>query len=357
MALKQVDRGRTAALIIAGGRGTRFWPEGRSHRPKPLFAMNGKNSLVAETLTRLQPLIPPDRIFVLVAADHAGAFRKALKGLLNPDNLIVEPQGRGTAVAIAYGAALIAKRLGDQAIVAVMPADHHIPEGKQFRQTLSDALELATGPEALVVVGVPPSRPETGYGYQEIGQPVGKGFKVKRFVEKPDLAKARRMVKSGKFLWNAGMFVMRVATLKAELARHAPGLGAAMDRFAKLKPVALRKAYGELKFDSFDRVVAEKSSNLISVRARFGWGDVGSWEGLWEAQRGDSHSVVTGNVVALDSKGVLARGGKRLMVMLGVTDVIAIDTDDAILIIERTRSQEIGQALEELRRRGYHDYL
>ena len=355
--LKQAERKRAAALIIAGGRSTRFWPEGRSYRPKPLFAMDGKHSLVAATIARLQPLIPTDRIFVLVAANHAAIFRRALKGLLAPANLIVEPEARGTTVAIAYGAAVIARRLDDHAIVAVMPADHHIPEAKQFRRSLAEAIALATRPEALVVVGVTPNRAETGYGYQAIGAAIGTGFKVTRFVEKPDRAQAQRMVRSGKFLWNAGMFVVRVATLKNELKRHAPSLAEAMERFATMKPAALRSAYGKLKLASFDRVVAEQSRNLIGVRARFSWGDVGSWEGLWEAQRGASHSVVSGNVVALDSTGVLARGGKRLMVLIGVRDLIAIDTDDAILLIERTRSQEIGQALEELKRRGLHGYL
>jgi mannose-1-phosphate guanylyltransferase len=355
--LKRTDRQRATALIIAGGRGTRFWPESRINRPKPLFAVDGRQSLLAATIARLEPLIRAERIFVLVSAEHAGVFRRALKGLIAPANLIVEPSGRGTTVAIAYGAAVIARRCDDQAIVAVVPADHHIPQAKQFRQTLTEAIGLARHPDAIVVVGVTPTRPETGYGYQEIGRSLGVGFKVTRFVEKPDAAQARRMLRSGKFLWNAGMFVMRVATLKAELARHAPVLATSIDRFAKMKPAALRNVYGKLKFASFDRVVAEKSRNLIGVRARFGWDDVGSWEGLWEAQRGGANSVISGNVIALDSAGVLARGGKRLMVMLGVTDLVAVDTDDVVLIAKRSRSQEIGRALDELKRRGFGDYL
>jgi mannose-1-phosphate guanylyltransferase len=355
--LKRTDRQRATALIIAGGRGTRFWPESRTHRPKPLFAVDGRQSLLAATIARLQPLIPAERIFVLVGAEHAAVFRRAVKGLLAPANLILEPSGRGTTVAIAYGAAVIARRCGNEAIVAVVPADHHVPQAKQFRRTLTDAIALARHPDAIVVVGVTPTRPETGYGYQEIGPSIGAGFKVVRFVEKPDLARARRMVRSGKFLWNAGIFVMRIVTLQDELEQHAPTLATAMRRFAAMKPAALRSAYAKLKFDSFDRVVAEKSRNLIGVRARLRWDDVGSWEGLWEAQRGGTDSVLSGNVVTLDSQGVLARGGKRLMVMLGVTDLIAVDTDDAILIAKRSRSQEIGRALEELKRRGYGDYL
>jgi mannose-1-phosphate guanylyltransferase / mannose-6-phosphate isomerase len=271
--------------------------------------------------------------------------------------LIVEPEGRGTTVAIAYGVAMIARRLGVQTIVAAMPADHYIPQAGHFRRTIAQALRLAAQPGAVVIVGITPTRPETGYGYQALGPSISGGFRVTRFVEKPDLAAARRMVRSRKFLWNGGIYVLSVTTLAAELTRHAPMLAAAMERFGAMPPAALRAAYRRLEVDSFDRVVAEKSRKLISVRARFRWDNVGSWEGLWEALRGDADSVAAGNVLMLDSHGVLARCGKRLMVVLGMTDLVAVDTDDAILIARRSRSQDLGRVLEELRRRGMQKYL
>ncbi|HZP45020.1 MAG TPA: mannose-1-phosphate guanylyltransferase [Candidatus Binataceae bacterium] len=346
-----------AALIIAGGRGTRFWPEARSHRPKPLFRFDGERSLLEDTIARVQPRIPSERIFVLVAADQARAFKRALKGLLPAANLIVEPEGRGTAVAIAYGTAIIGHRVGPEVIVAIMPADHFVPEAEAFSRTIGEASELARREHAIVVIGVTPTRPETGYGYQQIGRAIGAGFQVARFVEKPDAARARRMVRSGRYLWNAGIFVMSLTTLRRELDQHAPALAAMMDRFGAMKPAELGRVYHRLVFDSFDRVVAEKSRRLLGVRARFTWNDVGSWEGLWAAMRGESHSVVTGQVVALHSSGVLARGGKRLMVLLGVEDLVAIDTEDALLIAHKSRSQEVGQVLDELKRRGLHSFL
>lgn len=355
--MKRSQRESPAALIIAGGKGTRFWPEARSHRPKPLFAHDGKRSLLADTITRVQPAIPAERTFVLVAADHAAAFKRAIKGLIPARNLIIEPEGRGTTVAIALGVAIIARRLGADTIVAVMPADHYIPQARQFRETIAAAATLAARPGAIVVVGVTPTRPEIGFGYQAIGKAVGAGFKVKRFVEKPDAATARRMVRSGKFLWNAGLFVLKASTLVAELQVRAPALAAAMAHFPAMKPAELRAVYGGFKLDSFDRVVAEKSRNLLGVRASFGWNDVGSWEGLWEALRGDTHSVTAGKVVTIDSTGVMARSGQRLMVLLGIEDVVAVDTDDAILIVHRSRSQDVGRALDELRRLGLEGYL
>jgi mannose-1-phosphate guanylyltransferase len=353
-----LSKSGAAALIIAGGRGTRFWPESRAGSPKPLFAIDGQTSLLEETIARTNPLISKERIFVLVAADQRDAFRRALRGRIPPRNLIVEPDGRGTAIAIAYGGAVIARHLGAQTVIAVIPADHYVTPATGFRATLASAIALAAANDAIVVVGVAPTRPETGYGYQQIGRAVGAGFKVDRFIEKPGPARARQMLKSGRFLWNAGIFVMRIATLARELEEHAPSLAIAMSTLTTLRAVELSRAYGKLEFDSFDRVVAEKSGRVLSVRARFRWFDVGSWEGLWEAlSDGASGNVTRGNVIAIDSNGVIARGGKRLMVLMGVSDLVAIDTGDAILIARRSQSQEVRRVPEELARRGLTRYL
>jgi mannose-1-phosphate guanylyltransferase len=358
MAVRTSGKPSAATLIIAGGRGTRFWPESRAGRPKPLFAIDGKVSLLEETIARTQPLIPKDRIFVLVAADQRDSFRRALRGLIPPRNLIVEPAGRGTAIAIAYGGAVIARRLGAETVIAVMPADHYVTPATGFRATVASAIALAAVNDAIVVVGVAPTRPETGYGYQQIGSAVGAGYKVDRFVEKPGPERARQMVKSGKFLWNAGIFVMRIATLVRELDQHAPSLALAMSTLATLRAAELSRAYGKLEFDSFDRVVAEKSRRVVSVRARFRWFDVGSWDGLWEAlSDGAAGNVTRGNVIAIDTDGVLARGGKRLMVLMGVSDLVAVDTGDAILIARRSQSQEVRRVPAELARRGLVGYL
>jgi mannose-1-phosphate guanylyltransferase len=346
-----------SALIIAGGRGTRFWPESRAWRPKPLFSVDGRTSLLADTIARVAPLTGRARIFVLVSADQRAIFRKALRGLIPPANLIVEPGARGTAVAIAYGCAVIAHRAGP-GVIAVMPADHYITPATSFRRTLGDAVELAAARRAVVVIGVVPARPEPGYGYQEIGQPVGRGFRVVRFVEKPPLEAARRMVASGKFLWNAGIFVMDVATLTTELDQHAPDLAAAMREFAGARAAKVARIYRRLDFDAFDRVVAEKSRNVLSVKARFRWHDVGSWEGLWEALGGRESNVLQGKVIALDSAGVLARGAEeRMMVLLGVKDLVVVDTGDAILVAGRKSSQDLRRVVDELARRRLDRYL
>jgi mannose-1-phosphate guanylyltransferase len=345
-----------SALIIAGGRGTRFWPASREARPKPLFSIDGRTTLLGNTIARLRPMVARERIFVLVAASHATAFRRALKRLIPARNLIVEPAARGTAVAISYGAAVIERRLG-AGTIAVMPADHFIEPAAEFRATLADAVALAREHPSIVAIGVPPTRAETGFGYQKIGPAVGSGFKVARFVEKPAAARARRMVASGGYLWNAGMFVMATATLDAELHAHAPALARAATRLAPMRGKLFARAYRRLDFDSFDYEVVEKSNRVLGVRARFGWHDVGSWEGLWQAVGRGERNVTRGNVVALDSQRFLAHSDSRLMVLFGVSDLIAIDTGDALLIAHRSQSPEIKRVTEELARRGMHRYL
>ncbi len=345
-----------SALIIAGGRGTRFWPVSRELRPKPLFSIGQGATLLGQAVARFGSLIPRERTFVLVAAAQEEPFRRALGGLVPSRNLITEPDGRGTAVAIAYGSAVIRKRCGDGPVV-VTPADHYISPDAGFRRTIARALELAVKERAIVVIGVNPTRPDTGYGYEEIGAKVGNGYRVRRFVEKPSLAAATRMVKSGRFLWNAGIFVMTAATLDAELGAHCPALSREVEKLAAMPPAALTRAYRRLNFDSFDRVVLEKSSNVLGVRADFRWHDVGTWEGLWEAMGGRNENVLLGRVLALDSGGILAQSNSRLMVLLGVRDIVAVDTDDALLIIDRGRSQETRRITEELKRRGLSHYL
>ncbi len=347
---------RASVLIIAGGRGTRFWPASREAKPKPLFSIDGKTSLLADTIARHVPLIPRERIFVLAAAAHQAPFRRAIRGLIPQDNLVVEPDARGTAVAIAYGAAIIKHRLGE-GIIAAVAADHYIATAAQYRRTLADAIRLAAANDSIVAVGITPTRPETGYGYQKIGPKVGAGFKIEKFVEKPALAIARRMVRSGRYLWNASMFVASTRTLAREFAEHCPALREAAERLALAPRTKLARAYGKLRFDSFDRVIMEKSTNVLGVRARFSWHDVGSWDGLWDAVGGSDGNVLRGNVIALDSERVLAYPDSRLMVLFGVRDLIVVDTGDAILVAHRQMSQHVRRVTEELERRGLQRYL
>jgi mannose-1-phosphate guanylyltransferase len=347
---------RASVLIIAGGRGTRFWPASREANPKPLFSIDGKTSLLADTIARHSPLIPRDRIFVLAGAAHAVPYKRALRGLIPARNLIVEPEGRNTAVAIAYGAAVIRRRLGE-GIIAAVASDHYITPAAGYRRTLADAIRMAKTHDAIVVIGVTPTRAESGYGYEKIGPKVGVGFKVEKFVEKPPPKLARAMLRSGKYLWNPSMFVMSTRTLAREFAEHCPALGIAAERLARMPRAKLAREYHRLKFDSFDRVIMEKSQHVLGVPARFSWHDVGSWHGLWDAVGDAAGNVIRGHAIPLESERVLAHSDSRLMVLFGVRDLIVVDTGDAILIAHRERSPHVGRITEELKRRGLERYL
>ena len=355
-----------AVLIIAGGRGTRFWPLSRGKFPKPLFSLDGKTSLLSETVARARTLTDRERVFVLIASGQERAFRAALRGLVPARNILVEPQARGTTVAIAYGAALIKRRLGEATIV-VTPADHLISPVAAFERTLRGAIALARARGALVIVGIEPTRVEPGFGHIKIGRKAGTGFEVARFVEKPPPALAAKMVRSRQYLWNAGMFVIGTRTLGDELRAHCPALAAAIDKIAAA-PAKRAALYRRLDFDAFDREIVEKSRRVLAVRARFRWHDVGSWEGLWEAMRGDAgvrddnQNVLSGNAIALEAKGIFAHAhGRlphgRLMVLMGVDDLVVVDSGDAILIARRSRSQELRLVIDELKRRGLERYL
>ena len=293
---------------------------------------------------------------MLAAAVHRAPFRRALRGLIPARNLILEPVARGTAVAIVYGAAVIRRRLGD-GIVAAMPADHFIAPAEGFRRTLANAIRLASQRDAIVVIGITPARAESGYGYQKIGRKAGIGFKVEQFVEKPAQARAEQMVRSGKYLWNAGMFVMPTQVLAREMSEHCPSLAAAAEQLGAMPASKIGAFYRGLKFNSFDRELIEKSRNILGVRARFSWHDVGSWDGLWAAVRDKAGNVLRGNVIAMDSQRVLAHSDSRLLALFGVSDLVVVDTGDAILVAHRDQSQNIGRITEELKRRGLKQYL
>ncbi len=319
--------------------------------------MDGRRTLLGETIARLQPLIPRDRIFVIAAAQRAVQFRRALRGVIPARNLILEPQGRGTAVAIAYGIGVIEARIGP-GVVAVMPSDHYVSPAGEFRRTLRQAIKIAGRHAAIVMIGIRPTRAEPGYGYQQIGSAVDDGaYEVEAFVEKPAPARAAEMVRGGGFLWNAGMFIMRTPMLAAEIAKNCPRLEPAMRELPSLRGAKLAAAYNDLNFDSFDREIVEKSGRVISVQADFRWHDVGSWQGLWEALKDRSGNVLTGPVVMIDSEAVVARAGDRPMVLLGMKDVVAIDAGDAILIAQRSHSQELRRVVDELRGRGLQRLL
>ncbi len=352
--------GRLHAVIIAGGAGERFWPQSRRRRPKPLLApLGGKppKSLLAHTLERARAFAPRERTWLVCTADNAARMRRAAG--LPAGHVWVEPRGRDTAMAVGFAATRLAARDPD-AVMAVLPADHLLPDRKAFGAAVRHAAAAAARAEVLVTLGIRPTRPETGYGYLRIGKPAGRSFaglyRVARFVEKPALARARRFAADGRHLWNAGIFVWRAATLLEELERCAPAV------FRALAPVrerprgrgsrrALEQAYRRAPKLSIDFGVLEKSRRVWTLPVRFAWSDVGNWAALAEAVgvTSEASRVIGGRVISEAGRGNLIWGGKRPIALLGVEGLAVIDTGDALLVARLDRSGDLKQLVSRVR--------
>jgi mannose-1-phosphate guanylyltransferase len=347
------------AVILAGGKGTRFWPKSRARRPKQLLPIVSDRTMVQETVERLAPLVSASRVWVVTGADHADALREQLPGV-PAAQIVVEPMGRNTAPAIALAAALI-ERVDPQATMVVLPADHHIRDTERFHETLGRAIALAASGDFLVTIGIEPTTPETGYGYIERGDSLGpREHRVRRFTEKPDRARAEAFVQSGRYLWNAGIFVWTVRAIRDSLGRHLPEAMRRVDEIVSSwgDPGSFAAAYAEIPQRSIDYAVLEKADNVAVVSGEFGWDDIGSWNALLRLGPADADgNVVRGRVLALSSRGNLVASDKRLVALVGVEGLVVVETDDAVLVCSADRVQDVKQIIDEIERRGWKEHL
>jgi mannose-1-phosphate guanylyltransferase len=355
---------------MAGGSGTRFWPLSRVSRPKQFLPLAGEAPLLAATVDRLQPLASVDDVIVACGPVHAPAVRRMLPKLPR-ENLLVEPCARNTAPCVGLAALHVAAR-DPQAVMAMLPADHHIARPAAFRDALAAAARVAAD-GAIVTVGIRPSRPETGYGYLKLGPAlavkgrVKKGlapFKVDRFVEKPDAAKAQSYVEGGDHLWNSGIFVFRADVILEEIRRAMPDLAHALgeigaDLGTSRYRRTLARVFPTCPATSIDYGVMEKSDRIAVVPADFGWSDVGSFAALPEVRALDAHgNVAEGEALIFDGKdNVVLAQPARPVAVIGLDDVIVVDAGDAVLVCRRDKAQDVRKAVEELRRRGRQEVL
>lgn len=341
---------RLHVVILAGGSGTRFWPLSRAKLPKQFLPLAGKDSLLRATWDRARKLAPVERIWVVAPKPLAIAVARELPKLRR-DRLIVEPSPRDTAPAIALACAVISRH-DPGATSVILPSDHVIRDTGAFTRAVAAASRAARG-GALVCLGVAPDRPATGFGYLKVGvrpRP-GVAVPVLQFVEKPNAARARRFFRSGRYLWNGGMFVFRIERFLEELARVAPEIHRATVAAAGGR----RAAWNGAPRLSVDYAVMEKASDVAVVPLAAGWDDLGSWDAAARHEREGRHG--RGLRVMLGSSGAVVFGGKRFVAILDLPDVVVVDTADALLVLPRASSEKMKSVVEAVRAAGRADLL
>ncbi len=359
------ERAPLFAVIMAGGSGTRFWPLSRRCRPKQLLPLLGGRSLLAATVERVLPLVGAQRTLVVTGADVAEAARADLPAL-SPGNVLAEPAGRDTAACVGWMAWRLAERY-PEAVMLVVPADHVIPDGAAFRLALAAAAATAHARGGLVTIGFRPTRPETGYGYLELGEAVGavgshRVFRVARFVEKPQREAADRMLAAGNFRWNGGLFAWSVATIRDAIRTHLPELAAGLDALMADAAVsgeeaAVARHYAALPRISIDFGVMEKAATVWAIAVEFDWSDVGSWAGLADVLAPDGSEVRLGDVIGLDTGGSVLVSDGPTIAAVGIQDLVVVATPDAVLVVPKAQCQRVKELVELLRARGRTDLL
>jgi mannose-1-phosphate guanylyltransferase len=355
-------------IIMAGGRGERFWPLSREKTPKQLIKLLGNKSFLQEAVERVLPLVPLKNIFIITNAAQTPEVRKQLPKLPK-DNVIAEPVGRDTCAAVTLGAALVGAR-STTGVMAVLPADHVIPDPKKFQQVLSDAFDVAAQGQAIVTIGIKPTEPATGYGYIQTGAelPTPSGakknktlfYKAERFVEKPDFEKALEYFNSGQYRWNAGMFVWSFITVTNGLEQHQPEMFAACQRWfkvadnpAKLAKV-LAKEYPDIKKISIDFALMEKAQNVIVADGAFEWDDLGAWPALARHVKQDAEgNAAVADFIHVDAARNLiydarSKARRTPICVVGLRDSILVQTDDAVLLAHKSQAQKIKELVKKL---------
>ncbi len=367
------------AVIMAGGRGTRFWPRSRTRTPKQLLNIVGDTTMLEQTVARLRPLLPADHIWTVTNAEQAQEVKKQLPAGARK-RVLSEPVGRNTAAAIALAAIHVRHaEKGRDALLAVLPADHYIADTGNYRKIVSAALDMARTPQRMVVLGIPPTRPDTGFGYiermgdalQSRGLPV---FAVRRFTEKPGAAVAQEYLDSGKYQWNAGMFFWRISTFLDNLKQHLPKTLEALEILSEYigkrsYAAKLQKIYRQLENISVDYAILEPatrdaaSPTVFVIPADIGWSDIGSWAAVYELlAKSVGENVIAGatgrNAVhAIDAQGNFLWSPTKFIAAIGVRDMVVVETSDALLICPRDRAQDVGKIVKWLEENKRNDLL
>jgi mannose-1-phosphate guanylyltransferase len=351
-------------VILAGGRGTRFWPLSRKKRAKQLLALDGKQTMIQQTVARLRPLAAAKQFWIITNGDSRPEILRQLPKLRR-EQVVAEPIGRNTAPAIGL-AAFILLRSDPNAVLGLFPSDHVIADLKRYHQVLQEGIQIAAAGENIVVLGIQPTRAETGYGYIEVGSPSSGGARrVRRFTEKPKTERAAEFVSAGNFFWNSGMFLWSARTLTNALAEHLPKTALLLEKIADSYGTGafsntLRRLYPKCENISVDYGIleprsakGEQASNIFCLPADFGWNDLGSWTALHEhhasrRQEKDGNLISAQGIFTLNASGNYVHAPGKFVAVVGVNDIVVVETEDALLITTREHSQEVGKVVKHL---------
>jgi mannose-1-phosphate guanylyltransferase len=368
-------------VILAGGRGTRFWPLSRKRRAKQLLALDGKHTMIQQTVARLAPMAAPRRFWIITNDDLRPAILRQLPKL-HAKQSIAEPAGRNTAPAIGLAAFLLLRH-DPEAVLGLFPSDHVIADPAQYRATLSRGIEIAAAGENIVVLGIRPTRPETGYGYIEAGAPEASPkagaldhqgalpLRVRRFTEKPDLGLARQFLDAGNYFWNSGMFLWRADTLANALREHLPNTALLLEKIAAAYGTrkfaeTFRRLYPKCENISIDYAVleprsakGEAQSRIFCLPSDFGWNDLGSWTALHEhhvakAKRGGGNQGSTSGRFTLNAQNNYVHVLGKFVALVGVSNLVVVETEDALLITTLDQSQDVGKVVKHLDEKKLH---
>ncbi len=353
-------------VIMAGGVGTRFWPRSRTTRPKQLLNIFGDKTMIQHTAERIRPLADTDHIFIVTNIQQADSVAKQLPDI-DRKNILIEPVGRNTAPCIGLAAIHILQRDPD-GIMAVLAADHLIKPVDKFCADIAFAAEIAGATGACVTLGIVPTRPETGYGYIQFldHESIGgdrKAYRVKTFAEKPNLETAKRFVESGDFLWNSGMFIWKASTILKLIEEFLPELHEGLMEIKEVlgKPnydEVVNRVYRSIKGISVDYGVMEKTREVYVIKSNFDWNDVGSWEEVYQLTKKDaSGNAMTGEHLHIDTTNSLVYSPDKLVALVGVHDLVVVDTSDALLICRRDQAQDVKKIVDELQKQKRNELL
>lgn len=355
---------KVTALIMAGGKGERFWPRSRKNNPKQFLCLTGDGrTMIQQTVDRILPMVAIEDIFIATNKDYKKLVREQLPEIPE-ENILCEPIGRNTAPCIGLGAVHIRKKYGD-AIMLVLPSDHLIKYKGMYLNILQDAIKVAEEDHNLVTLGITPNAPETGYGYIKFNpeQTKGRAFSVDCFVEKPDSAKAKEYLESEEYMWNSGMFVWKTSTILESMEKNLPEIYSGLTQIEKSigtedEDAMLNGVFDAIPSESIDYGILEKEKGIYVLPGTFGWDDVGSWLSVERMKPlNDSGNVIEGNAMTVNVKNCIIEGSEKLIAAIGIHDLVIVDTKDATLICSKDSTADIKKIVENLKICNRDQYL